>query len=67
MVGGFGPRSTVETTMTTFLWVLVVAGGPVLLGAVMAYGMMKSRRLSRRENELRDEAIREMYSSGEGK
>ena len=53
--------------MTTFLWVLVVAGGPVLLGAVMAYGMMKSRRLSRRENELRDEAIREMYSSGEGK
>jgi uncharacterized membrane protein YdfJ with MMPL/SSD domain len=52
-----------ELSMTTFFWILVVAGGPVILGCVIAYAMMTSRRLTRRENERRDEAIRDMYHS----
>ncbi|GAB1580353.1 MULTISPECIES: hypothetical protein [Phyllobacteriaceae] len=44
-----------------FLWFLIVAGGPVLLGALIAYGMMKTRRLRRDEREARDRATRKLY------
>jgi hypothetical protein len=47
--------------MTTFMWILVVAGGPILLGCAIAYAMFNSRRLSRHENERRDEATRDLY------
>lgn len=49
--------------MTTFLWLLVVAGGPLLIGLVLAYGMLNRRRLTAREEIKREEAIRDLYHS----
>jgi hypothetical protein len=47
--------------MTTFLWLLVVVGGPLLIGLALAYGMMRSRRLSRTEERVREDAIERLY------
>lgn len=47
--------------MTTFLWFLAIVGGPVLLGAVIAYALLTRRELSPREAERRDDAIKDMY------
>jgi hypothetical protein len=47
--------------MTTFMWILVVAGGPVILGCAIAYAMMRSRRLTPTEEHRRDDAIKDMY------
>jgi len=52
-----------ESEMTVFFWLLVVAGGPILLGCAIAYAMFNNRRLSRRENERRDAATRDLYRS----
>jgi hypothetical protein len=49
--------------MTTFLWLLVIAGGPVLIGLVLAYGMMRSRRLTRVEEDARERAVEDMYDT----
>ena len=43
--------------MTTFLWLLVVAGGPLLIALVLAYGMMRSRKLTGAEERDREDAI----------
>ena len=47
--------------MTTFLWLLVVAGGPLLIALVLAYGMMRSRRLTGVEKRAREDAIERLY------
>ena len=47
--------------MTTFLWLLVVAGGPLLIALALAYGMMRSRKLSRGEERAREGAIERLY------
>lgn len=47
--------------MTTFLWLLVVAGGPLLIALVLAYGMMRSRRLTSVEKRAREDAIERLY------
>lgn len=47
--------------MTTFLWLLVVAGGPILIALALAYGMMRSRRLTRSEEQAREDAIERLY------
>jgi hypothetical protein len=47
--------------MTTFMWLAVVVGGPVLIGLVLAYVMINRRKLSPRENAARKQAIRDMY------
>ena len=49
--------------MATFLWFFVVVGGPILIALVLAYGMLHSRRLTRAEEEARNEAVREMYDA----
>jgi len=49
--------------MTTVLWLLVVAGGPLLIGIVLAYGMLNRRRLTPSEDAKRNQAIRKMYNS----
>jgi hypothetical protein len=48
--------------MTTFLWLLVVAGGPLLIALALAYGMMRSRRLTRGEERAREDAIERLYN-----
>jgi hypothetical protein len=50
-----------ETDMTTFMWIMVVAGGPVILGCAIAYAMLRSRRLTPDEEHKRDDAIKDMY------
>lgn len=50
-------------TLTEFLWLFVVVGGPTILGIVMAYGMIKQRRLTRVEKEAADRKTKEMYQS----
>ena len=47
--------------MTTFLWLLVVAGGPLLIALVLAYGMLRSRRLTGVEKRAREDAIERLY------
>ena len=47
--------------MTTYLWLLVVAGGPLLIALAIAYAMIRSRRLTRSERQARQEAVEDMY------
>jgi hypothetical protein len=47
--------------MTTFLWLLVLAGGPLLIALALAYGMMRSRRLTGVEKRAREDAIERLY------
>ena len=47
--------------MTTYLWLLVVAGGPLLFALAIAYAMIRSRRLTRSERQARHEAVEDMY------
>ena len=51
--------------MTTFMWLTVVAGGPILLGLVLAYAMLSRRKLSPTEEAARDDATRAMYGKSE--
>ena len=51
--------------MTTFIWLAVVAGGPLLIGLVLGYVMLNRRKLSATEEAVRDEAIRAMYNNTE--
>lgn len=51
--------------MTTFLWLLVVAGGPLLIALVLAYGMMRSRKLTGAEERDREDAIERLYDKKE--
>lgn len=47
--------------MAEILWLLAVAGGPVVLGVAIAYAWVRRRRLSRRERQERDKATKELY------
>ncbi|CAN7155113.1 hypothetical protein [Rhizobium sp. LjRoot254] len=47
--------------MTTFMWVMVLAAGPIVLGCAIAYGLMTQRRLTPAEEEKRNKAIKKMY------
>jgi hypothetical protein len=47
--------------MTTFLWLLVVVGGPLLIALALGYGMMRSRRLTGVEKRAREDAIERLY------
>jgi len=51
--------------MTTIMWLAVVAGGPVLLGLVLAYVMLNRRKLSPTEEAARDDATRALYGKSE--
>jgi hypothetical protein len=47
--------------MTTFLWLVVLAGGPLLIALVLAYVMLRSKKLTGVEKQARDRAIKDMY------
>ena len=53
--------------MTTFLWLLVVAGGPLLIALVLAYGMLRRRRLTGVEKRAREDAIERLYGKKDDK
>jgi hypothetical protein len=47
--------------MATFLWLLVVAGGPLLIAVVIVYALFTRRRLSPREKQAQTEATERLY------
>lgn len=49
------------TAAIDYLWLLAVAGGPLLLAAAFIYALARQRRLSRSEKAAQSEATRELY------
>lgn len=47
--------------MMNYLWFVTVALGPVLIAAVLAFALLRRRRLSSFEKRKGDEATRELY------
>ena len=43
------------------MWLLVVAGGPIILGAIIAYAMITRRRRERFEQRAADRAVDRLY------
>ena len=52
--------------MADKLWFLVVALGPLLLGCVIAYSLMRRRRLHTGEKAQQKEAMERLYDKPEG-
>ncbi|MBB4066806.1 hypothetical protein [Gellertiella hungarica] len=48
--------------ISDYLWFFAVAIGPVILGAVILYAVLRNRRLTPGERVARSEAVREMYT-----
>jgi hypothetical protein len=44
-----------------FLWLMVVAIGPMLLGGAIAYALMRRRRLSPSERQRQHDAVERAY------
>lgn len=47
--------------MTEFLWLLLVAAGPVLLGAAAAYALLNRRRLTPGEKSAQKRGTERLY------
>lgn len=47
--------------MNEFLWLLVIVGGPVVIGGAIAFAMASRRRLSASERKARDRATDRLY------
>jgi hypothetical protein len=43
------------------MWLLVVAGGPIILGGIIAYAMMSHRRRTRAEQRAAERAVDRLY------
>lgn len=50
--------------MEEFSWALIVIGGPLLLGVVIAFALLRRRRLTPSERRAQHRAIEEQYSDG---
>ena len=50
--------------MEEFSWVLVVVGGPLLLGIVIAFALLRRRRLTPDERRAQHRAIEREYGDG---
>jgi hypothetical protein len=51
--------------LLAFPWLFVVAGGALVLAIAIAYGMNRTRRLSRSELRRTDAGSREIYDKDE--
>jgi hypothetical protein len=51
-------------TISEYLWFAAVALGPVILGAAVAYALLRRRRLTRRERVESREATEDLYRRG---
>jgi hypothetical protein len=47
--------------MENYIWLFATAGGAVILGLALAYGMSSQRRLTRREQARQDEKVDDLY------
>lgn len=47
--------------LLAFPWLVALVGGLVVLGLVIAYGMMRTNKSTARERALRDAGTREVY------
>jgi hypothetical protein len=47
--------------MSNLFWILVVVGGPIILGAAIAFALISRRPLTPIEEEKREDAIKDMY------
>ena len=52
--------------ISNYLWFVTVALGPVLLGAVFIYAMMRRRRLTREERVRLERKVHELYDDRSG-
>ena len=43
------------------LWLLVVAGGPLLLAILIGYALLRKRRLTRSERAARERGTRDVF------
>ncbi len=44
-----------------FMWLVIVAGGPLLIAILLAWALLKRRRPGPAEQRERDEATRKVY------
>lgn len=49
------------------LWIIVIAGGALILGAVIAYGMMRNRAATPAEDAASERRTRELYHKDESR
>jgi hypothetical protein len=47
--------------MENDVWLFATAGGAAILGAALAYGLMRQKRLTRREQMHQDEKVEDLY------
>ncbi len=52
--------------MADNIWFILVALGPVVLAAVIAYALLRRRRLSTGEQRAQDEAVERLYDKPHG-
>ncbi len=52
--------------MADKIWFIIVALGPLLLGAAIAYSILKKRRLTASEKVAQKEAVEQLYNKPEG-
>jgi hypothetical protein len=50
--------------MEQFPWALAVIGGPLLLGIVIAFALLRRRRLTPAERRAQHRAIQDQYDHG---
>lgn len=48
--------------MGDYFWLFATAGGAFILGAVMAYALLRARPLTPREQAAQDRKVEEMYN-----
>lgn len=51
----------------TMLWMVAVAGGPVLLGLAIAYGLIRWRKRTPAEKAEAERGTHEVYDKEEGR
>lgn len=51
--------------LTDYLWLMVTAGGAFLLGAVLAYAVMRQKRLPPAVKEAQNRKVRKLYEESQ--
>lgn len=51
--------------MATLGWLVLIVGGPILLGLAIVIGMSRSRRLSPSEQAAQEQKVKELYNENE--
>ena len=51
---------------TESIWSMTVIVGPIILAAIIAYGLVRQRRLRRPEKARQDQAVKNLYDDPDG-